>query len=185
VEDCENKKNKNMKFKFCSSSFLMWITLCCLITKIKSFYQHRKYIQFNSKLFLFDEANELKKILQKTEMLILFPLSSVKMEGISQLRKLVKEANVLVLSRNKLVSLVDGSPYSQIVASNAATNSNFCIFVENSNMIEKYELILKWIRQVQKESWDLDNLNVLICKKGHLITIPISSFDKKGKESSE
>lgn len=125
--------------------------------------------------------DELKRIMQQSEMFAIVPLDAVSMEGISTLKTFLNSDSITcVITRNKLIELVDGSPYSIIFNAgiNSIATTNFCILTK-ANVGRNYAAFIQWTRLIRKENWDVGatDFDIVVAKKGHLVRINSNSIE--------
>ena len=113
-------------------------------------------------------AESDKQMIQNAEVLLIAPTLSVPAE---QFRALILPDSIKtsIITKNNLISYVDGTPFCLIV--DHITTSNFCIFAKesDSDLIDQF---LIWVKKVKLNS----NYNevvsgFLICKKTNMLKL--------------
>jgi hypothetical protein len=114
-----------------------------------------------------------KKLIQKTSVLLVIPSGSVTMNSIYQLNDMLASENCdpfkTLMSKNQLTQLVSNSPFCQIVED--LSNQSICLFFEKDSKL-LIDDIMAWLRTLPIGS-RAEMHNLLICRKEHLIRVPI------------
>ncbi len=100
-------------------------------------------------------------------MFILHPSERIKLRHIHSLDScLVKNPLSSYVTDTDLSAAVDNSKFCQVA--DFLSPDNYCFFIDK-NVEENYDAFTRWIRDMKEDSTRNDDINIVICKKTHMI----------------
>lgn len=124
----------------------------------------QKTLRITSTLFAVSD----KELVQNAEVLLIAPTLSIPAEQFTAL-KIPNNIKTSVITKNNLISYVDGTPFCLIV--DHITTSNFCIFAKESDS-DLVDQFLMWVKKVKPNSNYNEVISgFLICKKTNVLKL--------------